>query len=273
MVVKECLSFGVEVLKNRLETELILANILHQPREFLLTHPELALDEPTLKRFQVLMRQRERGIPLAYLTHHKEFYGLDFYVDERVMIPRPETELLVELVIGFCKTFSLKNPTLLDVGTGSGNIAISLAKNLSQAHVLASDISQDALEVARKNAESNGVFQRVRFLESDLLENIDMPVDIIVTNLPYIGTEKFSFVEQDVKRNEPNQALFGGSDGLRLYEELFQQINLEKIKFLCGEFGFLQREMLETILNKFFAQNPVFHQDLQGLDRAFTVVF
>lgn len=275
MDVSKCLSFGVRVLRNPLEAEVLLAFLLGKPREFLLTHPEEMVQEDKLREFELSIQKREQGIPLAYLTHHKEFYGLDFYVDERVMIPRPETELLVDLGIKYYRQFGLQKGTLLDIGTGSGNIAIALAQHLLNSKIIASDISSDALEVAKQNAETHEVFQRIQFFQSDLLANVNVEADGIVANLPYIGTEKFNFVEGNVKRFEPNVALFGGVDGLTIYERLFQQVKtLKKLQFICFEIGFLQRETLEIILNNFFVQDSVhFHQDLAGIDRTCSILF
>lgn len=283
MDVSKCLSFGVRVLKNPLEAEVLLSFLIGKPREFLLAHPEEAVQEEKMRAFESCVRKREQGIPLAYLTHHKEFYGLDFYVDERVLIPRPETELLVDVALGYYRQFGFQNATILDIGTGSGNIAISLAKSIPSAKIIATDISKDAIEVARQNAGTHGVSQRVEFFESDLLSNINFEIDGIVANLPYIGTEKFNFVEDSVKRYEPEESLFGGFDGLRVYERLFQQIYaskfvkhtkiFENLKFLCVEIGFQQRETLESMLNKYFDRNMVnFHQDLAGIDRACSIL-
>lgn len=278
MDVSKCLSFGVSVLKNPLEAEVLLAFLLDKPREFLLAHPEEAVHEEKMRAFESCVRKREQGIPLAYLTHHKEFYGLDFYVDERVLIPRPETELLVDLGIKYYEQFGIKDGTILDIGTGSGNIAIALAQYLSDSKIIASDISSDALEVAKKNAQTHDVSKRIQFLQSDLLSNINIEVDGIVANLPYIGTEKFNFVENNVKRFEPNIALFGGEDGLQIYDRLFSQIIkrtkiFDSLKFLCVEIGFLQRETLVIMLNKYFDRNRIsFHHDLAGIDRACSIV-
>lgn len=170
-------------------------------------------------------------MPKQYLQGWVEFYKLRFKVDERVLIPRPETELLVDEVIRFTKR-NLKgmSPIILDIGTGSGNIAISLAKNLTKVKIFATDISKEALNLAKENAVLQHVSDRIIFVESDLLSalhlrgvNVNSP-ELIVTNLPYIPSSRIPFLTRSVKDFEPWMALDGGSDGFELYRKLFTQI-------------------------------------------------
>jgi len=221
-----------------------------------------------------LWKRVKAGEPIAYILGQKEFFGLDFKVDARVLIPRPETEHLVEAVLDLVK--EVENPRILDVGTGSGAIALALAHTLPQARVWASDVSGAALEVARENALHLNC-ERVEFFESDVLSHLEWEswdLDVLVANLPYIGTEIFDFVEKSVKEYEPHGALFGGVDGLELYAQLFEQIKCSitgvKPRWILGEFGALQQEAMATLIARFFPLSSVtFHQDLAGLDRFF----
>lgn len=230
------------------------------------------MPEADARIFYEMCAGRERGVPIAYLTKHKEFYGLDFYVDERVLIPRPETELVVELAL------EQKFFHLVDVGTGSGCIAVALAKHLPKAKITAIDISAGALEVARMNAEHHGVLQQIEFLRGDLLEPVlrqKIQSFAVVANLPYIGEEEFRLVSREVADFEPREALFGGKTGLELFEKMFAQIAAFPAmpNFIAAEMGFLQRKPLEKLITRFFpAASVEWRQDLAGLDRAFSIL-
>ena len=165
--------------------------------------------------FRQLLERRLSGEPAAYITGHREFYGLDFYVDPRVLIPRPESELLVEKALGLAQEHTLS--TIADVGTGCGAIAISLALKLPQAKIYATDISAPALEVARFNCQKHGV-QKICLLQGDMLDPLPEPVDLIVANLPYVRESELAGV-----RFEPRLALDGGSDGLGKIRRLCRQ--------------------------------------------------
>jgi len=225
--------------------------------------------------FNALFERFCSGEPVAYLIGKKEFYGLDFFVDDSVLIPRPETELLVANVIEFCKGES-GGVRILDIGTGSGAIAIALAKSLPQARVTAVDISEDALKVAYANARVHGVYDRVDFVRSDLLSNVDGSFDVVVANLPYIGLESNNFVSRETLEFEPHIALFGGNDGLDLYRKLFDQINAMewRPKLLLGEFGFTQADLMRKLLDKFFIQQQcLIQKDYASIERIFMVTF
>lgn len=275
MTIKEALKDG------GLEAEVLLAYVLGYDREYLIGHGDEDIEIGLLKLFLKYMKEFKDGKPVAYITKGKEFYGMDFFVDERVLIPRPETEMLVEDGLKYLASKNLRKIRILDVGTGSGNIAISLlceAQKLNEnlvAEVDAVDISEDALEVAKINVQQYGVENEVHVFQSDLLENIDdsAKYDVIVTNLPYIGERENNFVEENVKKYEPNGALFAGDDGLKLYEKLFSQIKEKNIDFgiLIGEFGFGQTKKIKELLSKFFAQKWRIEKDLAGIDRMFVV--
>ncbi len=269
-----------------LEAELLLAEILGVTREDVFAHPERGLSGEECERFERFWERIEAGEPLAYILGHKEFYGLDFFVDSRVLVPRPETEHLVSTVLELVR--DIDEPKILDVGTGCGAIAVALAHALSGrvgAQVFASDVSEEALEVARVNAEKILASRRpvsvdIEFFQSDLLQDIPwitLNLDILVANLPYIGTREFHFVEASVERFEPSVALYGGADGLQLYRQLFDQISCSDERgvgprWLLGEFGCFQRERLEAMIHEIFPSSSVsFHTDLAGLDRFFVL--
>lgn len=282
MFISEAFAYGRASLPP-LEAEILLCFVLKISREYLITHPEHEITTELILEFQRYCQARARGIPLAYLTHHKEFFGLDFYVDERVLIPRPETELLVEEAIK--KMSGVKRQVsgvICDVGTGSGCIAIALAKHLPQAKIMAIDIFEDALEIAQKNAEIHAVSDRIKFLKSDLLSEISsIRFDGIVANLPYIGTSENHLVSREVFEHEPQEALFSGENGLELYERLFAQIRAlrqaqgdKAPKWFMGEMGFLQQKALKKLIRKYFGNiSVIFKNDLSGLPRMFSICF
>jgi len=226
------------------------------------------------------VNQVRDGKPVAYITNQKEFYGLDFYVDERVLIPRPDTELIVEKAINFVRNnFKGNRFNVLDLGTGSGNIAVAIAKTLFDEDMIeyihALDISDDAIEVAKENVIQHGLEGKVNVTHSDLLEGIedDVNYDVIVANLPYIGEIKHRCITKNVEKYEPKIALFGGEDGLMLYKKLFQQLSKKNIswKMLIGEINPEQVPDLKILMNKYFIQPCEILKDLAGMDRVFVI--
>jgi len=222
----------------RLDAELLLAHVLGVERAELLAHPERTLKAPEWEVFGALLARRQVREPLAYILGHREFYGLDFLVDRRVLVPRPETEVLVERTLDWVQArprpriagyrmqgdLSL-GPRLLmtDVGTGSGCVAIALAVHLAQAFVYALDVSKEALEVAAANVARHGVEGRVRLLQGDLLDPLPERVDIIVANLPYVRGDELATLEPEVRDYEPRVALDGGPNGLGPMRRLLAQ--------------------------------------------------
>ncbi len=258
-----------------LGAELLLAYVLDKDRAYLQAHDDEEIPQESMRRYDELFGRMAAGEPVAYLLGHREFYGLNFFVDRRVLIPRPETEHLVEKVLDYCRknTDVLK---ILDLGTGSGCIALSLAKLLPSTHVTATDISEDALNVARINAQRLDLKNRVSLLQSDLLESVSGPFDVIVANLPYIGEKRFSFVSKSAYDYEPHVALFGGNEGLSLYRRFFEELSRIswRPRLLVGEFGFLQKEELLAIFQSIFPEISMhFEQDYAHIDRMFVVEF
>ncbi len=215
-------------------------------------------------------KQRLNGKPIAYITNSKEFYGREFYVNKNTLIPRPETEQIVN------KALSIeKNPkSILDIGTGSGCLAVTLKKEFPKASLTAIDISSKALIVARKNAKHHNA--KINFLKSDYLSKVapKTSFDLIVTNPPYIEKNNTNLVSPETKKYEPHQALFADQKGLGAFQEIFKQIQQKNIQFhhLIGEFGFGQKPALELLLQQNFKGCSFeFFDDLNQIPRIFLI--
>lgn len=235
MTIQEWLDDATKKLANsgsnsaRLDALVLLEYTLITPRVTLLSHPDTDLPATTLVKLGRVLNQRLDGIPIAYIQNKKEFYGRDFIVNEQVLIPRPETETIIELV----KSLRLEAPRILDVGTGSGCIAITLSLELPISKVTASDISEPALAIAKQNAKTLGA--QVVFLQSDLLAKLtNKHFDIICANLPYVPT---ALVTSKEITKEPSNALFSGTDGLDHYRRFFVEVAelTDKPKYLLTE--------------------------------------
>ena len=203
-----------------IESQVLLSFTLNQSREWIIAHPEEILTEEQLNKLGLYVDRLKKGEPLPYITGIQAFYGLDFNVNPAVLIPRPETELLVEEALSWLQKHPNRR-SALDVGTGSGAIAISLADQVSDLKLTAVDVSQAALDVAKKNAEKFSVEDRVQLLLSNLFEHVSGSFDLIAANLPYIPSEKLKNLP--VSRYEPALALDGGTDGLDLIREFLKQ--------------------------------------------------
>lgn len=222
----------------RLDAEVLLAQALGTNRTGLYTrlHVPLSLEQQEI--FRVLFQRRMQREPLHYITGVREFWSLEFKVDPRVLIPRPETEVVVETALRLLSQSAIRNPqsAILDIGTGSGCIAIALAKDLPQAEIWATDASADALAVANENARHHGVTERIRFLQGDLFAPIvgkEDGFDLIVANPPYIARPELTALQPEVRDWEPSAALDGGPDGLDFYHRLLR----EGPTYLCSGGG------------------------------------
>ena len=202
-----------------LDAAVLLAHLLGVERAGLLAHPERPLDAATRAAYAALLARRAAGEPVAYLTGGREFMGLDFAVDRRVLIPRPETEHLVEAALAHLRAGPRPAPVAVDVGTGSGAIAVSLALALPRLRVIAADVDAGALIVARANADRHGVADRVRLVRGSLLDWLGRPVDLIAANLPYLRPDQAN----PSIAWEPAAALYAGVDGFALYRDLLAQ--------------------------------------------------
>ena len=249
----------------RLTIELMLAHLLKKKRLQLYLEFERELDAVTLETLREMVKRRVAGEPLQYITGEAEFCGLKFMVDRRVLIPRPETELLVEAV-------AARHPkTIVDIGTGSGCIAVALAKRLPEAEIAAIDVSVEALEVAQTNANRHEAEKRIRFLKSDLLENFPdgQRVDAVVSNPPYIASGELARLPKEVRNFEPVPALIAGEDGLEVFRRLAKTAGrvLSPNGFVALEMGAGQRAAVEELFGKENFEVVEVVKDLQGIER------
>jgi release factor glutamine methyltransferase len=254
-----------------LDASVLIARVINKPRTYVMAYPELTLTAEQEKQLNESMLRLEKGEPFPYIIGHWEFFGLDFDLTPDVLIPRPETELLVEKAIVWLQ----QNPTrknIVDIGTGSGAIAVSLAVNIPDADILATDISSKALQVAKQNAIKHGVSERIEFIECDLLPQPlprqERGVNLLCANLPYIPTQTLSGLR--VFGREPTAALDGGADGLDLFRRLLQiapQWLAPNALILLEVEATLGVQVLELARNIFARAEIRLHQDLTGRDR------
>ncbi len=276
MTLKQVLRQAREVLETNnvadapLEGELLLRHVLGINRAQLYLNLEQELSAEQGKVFWHLVERRLGGEPAAYITGHREFYRLNFYVNPSVLIPRPESELLVEKAIGLARRFSMS--AIAEIGTGCGAIAISLALNLPEAKIYATDISAPALEVALFNCRKHGVADRIHLRQGDMLAPLPGPVDLIAANLPYVKQPEI--LRAGLADFEPELALDGGEDGLEKIRQLCRQAGKRLCRqgFLLLEIGQGQGEPLTGFLGDLFPSAAVeIAPDLGGIDRVITL--
>lgn len=262
---------GVET--PRLDADLLLAHVLGVNRAALFTWPERRLTPKELTLFRDLVARRAAREPLAYIVGHREFFGLDFSVNPHVLIPRPETELLVEHALRLARQFDTP-PCIADVGAGSGAIVVALAVHLPQATLYALDDSSEALALTAENARRHGVAGRIHCLHSDLLASLPVPVDLITANLPYVATGEWEGLAPEIRHFEPRSALDGGPDGLDLIRRLLATAapHLQPGGAILLEIGASQGVAVTALARQCFPQADVqLYQDYAGLDRLLLV--
>ena len=252
-----------------MNAELLLMFTLGRDRAFLYGHPEYKLTAEEQARYDDALGQRSRGIPAQYITGHQEFWGMDFIVSPAVLIPRPETEHVIEEVLAHVgRAPSPANRLrVVDVGTGSGCIALALAKELPQAEIHATEISPEALEIARSNA-ARLQLERVQFHEGDLLNGIEKnSFDFVVSNPPYVGESEEDSVQLDVRKFEPRNAVFAGPNGLEVIENLIPQAHdvLKPDGWLVMEISGTIASRVGKLLKSW--KNVQITKDLQGIER------
>ncbi len=278
---------AANVPSHTLAAELLLLHATSQNRTWLYAHPEEILPESVTKVYFKLLARRASGAPTQHLTGKQEFWGLEFEVTPDVLIPRPETEHVIEVALdrlavreiraGRQPRLNGENVTLLDIGTGSGCIAIALAKELSAATIYATDISKPALEIARRNAARHGLSGRMQFLESDLLAAFQYSLaqtprvrfDLIVSNPPYISLREADSLPIEVREHEPRAALFGGVEGYELYGALIPSAAqyLKPGGLLVLELGYNSLSAVEPLLDCSNWANVAITTDLAGISR------
>ena len=254
MTIKQAMIKGVTILKlekistPKLKARLLLQYVLKKPRQYLIVYDNQKLTDKEEQEYLKYIELVAQGEPIEHITHQKEFMKLDFYVDENVLIPRQDTEVLVEEVIKIAQNIRAKK--ILDLCTGSGAIAVSLAKYLENTQITALDISRKALDVAIANAKNNHVQEKITFVESNLFQDLRQEkYDIIVSNPPYIRRKEIETLDKEV-RKEPKIALDGGEDGLDFYREIINK-GYEYLKYggyICLEIGYDQKEEVMKII-------------------------
>jgi release factor glutamine methyltransferase len=273
------LAWGIQTLQSadiptaRLDAELLLGAVLGYSRAQILSRSHTMVRRHARGQFVALISRRRGGEPVAYILGRQEFYGRTFHVDPRVLIPRPETEELVDRCLDALEGNS--GARVADIGAGSGAIAVTLAAERPDLVLYATDISRDALVVAENNANALGVGERITFRYGSLLEPLaeESPFDLIVANLPYVGTNEIPVMGKNVKDFEPHLALFAGENGLDLFSPFFTQIKqynlLKEAGVILLEIGYAQGTALQKLAEQHFPQanKTVVHQDLAHLDR------
>jgi len=275
LTVLESITLSTEYLKNkgiespRINAELLLANILNCKRLSLYLLFDRPLAEEEVVKYRELLKRRSKFEPLQYIVGNVEFYGLEFNVNPSVLIPRPETELLVESIVDIYKNYDPVN--ILDIGTGSGNIAVALAKNISNSYITAIDISDNALKTAKENAVLNSVDNKIDFIQSDFLkEELNLlDFDVIVSNPPYISINEYETLRPELRVYEPKEALTDYNSGYMFYEVISSRAYsiLKQGGRLFFEVGKDQYSELNRIMIKNNFQNISIRKDYQSIER------
>jgi len=287
VILREALQSATQTLSEAgiadasVEAELLLGHVLAMSKTGFYTEPERSLTSAETERLRHLVRRRLDREPAAYILGHCEFYGIEFYIDSRALIPRPETELLVGKAVELAQRISREGEqsTIADIGTGCGAIAVSLALALPQAKIYATDISPSALKLAEVNCCRHGVNGRVELLQGNLLEPLPRTVDVIVANLPYVKDCEFVDLSPEITEYEPTVALAGGRDGLDKIQEMLEQMQVKGgthrgggTAYLLLEIGQGQGEMVTSLVNDYFSQASIeLISDMGGIERVVNV--
>ncbi|MEO6589133.1 MAG: peptide chain release factor N(5)-glutamine methyltransferase [Pyrinomonadaceae bacterium] len=278
MNISETLEQATKILKQngivepRREANSLLVFALEKDRTFFIAHPEYELSEKESNAFQKILERRAAREPLQYIRGTQEFFGLDFIVTPDVLIPRPETELLVEAAIEILKT--KENPRFCEIGTGSGCIIISILHALKNATAIGADVSGTALKITKLNAEKNVVAERLNLIKSDVFENFENEkLDLIVSNPPYISITDFKNLQLEVRDFEPRNALTDGKDGFSIIKKIVLDAPqfLKPDCYLLMEIGFNQSEQVREMFDLNVWQTVEFLPDLQGIQRTVKV--
>lgn len=282
VTIEKLLKDGTEIIKQRdynnplLDVQLILCYLLHKDRVYIHLNRKQEVDDEIKNRFYEMVRKRNQGYPLQYMTNVQEFMGLEFFVQEGILVPRPDTEIMVEKIINFVNYSDFKDRTLniLDIGTGSGAIAVSLAYYLKNSFVTAMDVSETAIKTANINIEKHNL-KNIRTVKANIFDDVfpDEKFDIVVSNPPYIRRDIIKDLPVEVSEYEPKLALDGGEDGLLFYRriaEVFNKVHGEGA-VVCVEIGHDQKQDVERIFeNLNIFKRIETDKDLGGNDRVVT---
>lgn len=278
--IAEAIAEGARLLReagvdeDRRTASALLGHALYVDRAQLIIRSNEEIDQSRFEEFSDFIHRRAAGEPLQHITGRQEFYGLDFAVNRDVLIPRPETEFLVERVIALSRNLSA--PLIVDVGTGSGCIAVALALNIADARIIATDISPAAIEAARLNARRHKVEEKIEFLEGDLLAPLagrEGAIDILASNPPYVPLSRPDMVQREVRDWEPEVALFGGEEGIDFYGRLLRE-SLPFVKtggWLVCEIGYNQLEAISEMIDPRAWNLVEVTEDLRGIPRTLTI--
>ncbi len=272
MTIKEALSWGSEQLSHicerpQYEAELLLAYHLKQDRMYLITHDR---DEVKDKEdYETLIQRRAKNEPYEYVVGEASFYDIHLSVEEGVLIPRPETEILIDLVAGIIEKENITR--IAEIGVGTGAISVVLARKFPELKVIATDICDAPLRVAKKNIDTFALNAQIELRKSNLIDEVSEPVELVVSNPPYIA-EDF-ILESNVVDYEPKEALFGGRVGDELLKQIILDVKARGIKYLACEMGYDQKEPLQAFVNEVGVKSIEFYKDLAGFDRGFVIKF
>ncbi|MFA5182663.1 MAG: peptide chain release factor N(5)-glutamine methyltransferase [Syntrophales bacterium] len=276
MTIQKCLEEAVNVLRKagivspRLDAEVLLCHMLHVDRAQLLMRSHFLLTDQQSQCFRQWVARRELKEPVAYIVGEKEFWSLSFYVNRHVLIPRPETEILVEEVLRILPGIDRCPARVLEIGVGSGAISVALAVSQEDVQMVATDISAEAIAVARRNAAKAGVAERIEFRVGSLFADLSGVYDVIVSNPPYISAEEFLSLPDDIRKYEPSLALLGGAEGISLHREIINRglKHLAAGGYLVMEIGATQGQRLAELLGEAGSYaNISCRQDYAGFDR------
>ena len=270
--IKESLAWAKEQLieaceRPQFEAELLLAHHLKQERMYLITH-ECDLVENS-NTFKALIKRRAENEPYEYIVGKASFYDIHLEVEEGVLIPRPETEILIDLVSEIIKKENITR--IAEIGVGSGAISVVLARKFPELHSIATDICDTPLKVAGKNIDTFGLNEQIELRRSNLIDEITEEIELVVSNPPYIA-EDF-LLESNIIDYEPKEALFGGRIGDELLKQIILDVKERGIQYLACEMGYDQKEPITSFVNEFGVKSIKFYKDLAGFDRGFVIEF
>ena len=281
MTVKDVLAKAISVLKEKKvetpakEAGVLLAYVLKKDASWLYAHPEFQLSAAETKKYDSIVSKRSKSMPFQYIVNNQEFMSLDFYVNPYCLIPRPETEILVEAALAWINESSCENIRVLDIGTGSGAICVSIAHYAAKTIIDALDVSEQALQIAETNAKRHNVEGRIRFINADFLQwKNEEPYSVILSNPPYIPHNEISMLMSEVKDYEPLTALDGGSDGLLFYRYLASEVKrmMTPEGTIFVEVGIGQAECVVEMFTYQGLKTSVY-KDFAGIDRVVQAFF